>query len=243
MGRLRLTYVLALLLIGFGIAGCSDETTDPPDDNAHVHHHAQVLFFNAANSQPTTTLVIDGVGIAAREYDVLKENYVEVEAGSYTTQLTGNGLTDILAEKTFTFTEDEHYTLFAINNESDVVDAVLFQDDLTAPAADKAHIRLAHFIADAPAVKMAFAGSGTGPIFEGISFADNTEFFTPVPAGTYSIRVQDNAGGGGGGGGGGGSQGLVPDLDTTLEAGKIYTVVMQGELADDSGKLVLITHE
>lgn len=242
MAQFRYYLLGMLLLAGFGATGCSEDTTTDPSP-VHVHEHAGILFLNAATSQPMTMLVVDGVAIATREYDVIKENYAEIEAGSYKTLITRAGLTDALTEMDLTFEKDARYSLFAVTDADDEIDAVLFEDDLTEPAADKAHMRLAHLVADAPSVRMAFAASGQGAIVQDIEYKENSEFFQAVTPGTYDIRVQANSGGGGGGGGGGGTSGLVPDLSATIEAGKIYTVVFRGNLEDGTGELVLITHE
>ncbi len=96
-------------------------------------------------------------------------------------------------------------------------------DDLTAPAAGKAHVRFFHFSANAPAVDIAVTGGAV--LFANRSFNDqgtNTAAanFTPLNAGSYNLQVRVA-----------GTNTVVLSLPgVVLTEGKIYTVFAKGFL-------------
>jgi hypothetical protein len=107
-----------------------------------------------------------------------------------------------------------NYSVFAVNTVANLEPLVL-TDDLTRPAAGKAHVRFIHLSPDAPAVDIAVQG---GPVvFPNKSFKDYTPF-TPLPAGTYDLEVRLA----------GTDQVVLPLPGIMLEAGKIYTVFAKG---------------
>ena len=95
---------------------------------------------------------------------------------------------------------------------------LLIEDDLTAPAQGKAHVRFIHLSPDAPAVDITLT-NGT-VVFGNKAFKEFTAF-TPLDAGTYDLQVRVA-----------GTTTVALDLaGITLEAGKIYTVFAKGFLA------------
>ena len=121
-----------------------------------------------------------------------------------------------------TLEADRNYSVFAIDSVSKIK-AALVSDNLSVPAAGKAHVRFFHFSANAPAVDIAVTG---GPVlFPNRLFNDqstNAAYvnFTPVDAGTYNLEVRAA-----------GTNTVVLALpNITLTAGKIYTVFAKGFL-------------
>jgi len=98
------------------------------------------------------------------------------------------------------------------------IEAVLFSDDLTAPAAGKAHVRFIHMSADAPAVDVELDGGNV--VFPNVAFKQGTTF-TSLAAGSYDLEVRVA-----------GTQTVVLDLEPiTVDNGKIYTVFAKGLLS------------
>jgi hypothetical protein len=113
-----------------------------------------------------------------------------------------------------------NYSVFAIDSVAEIKAAVVM-DDLTTPAAGKAHVRFFHFSPNAPAVDIAVTG---GPVvFSNRMFNDQStnaslSNFTPLDAGTYNLEVRLA-----------GTNTVVLALpNVTLTAGKIYTVFAKG---------------
>lgn len=129
-------------------------------------------------------------------------------AGTKTTVIDA---TPTLAPRTF-------YSVFAIDKVANIAPLVLV-DDLTLPAAGKAHVRFVHLSPDAPAVDVAVANGGP-VVFGNKSFKDATAF-TPLPAGTYDLEVRLA----------GTSTVVLPLPGIKLAAGSIYTVYAKGLVA------------
>jgi hypothetical protein len=112
---------------------------------------------------------------------------------------------------------DKNYSVFAVNSVSNI-EPLLIEDDLTAPAQGKAHVRFIHLSPDAPAVDITLT-DGT-IVFGNRAFKDFTAF-TPLDAGTYDLQVRVA-----------GTTTVALDLPgITVESGKIYTVFAKGFLS------------
>jgi hypothetical protein len=106
------------------------------------------------------------------------------------------------------------YSVFAIDSVANL-DLLVLEDDLTAPASGKAHVRFVHLSPNAPAVDIALTGGGV--VFANKAFAESTPF-TPLDAGTYDLEVRLA----------GQMDPVLPLPGVTVEAGKIYTVFAKG---------------
>ena len=109
---------------------------------------------------------------------------------------------------------DKNYSVFAVNNVANI-EAIVLEDDLTAPASGKSHVRFLHLSPNAPAVDITLT-DGT-VVFGDYMFKENSAF-TPLDAGTYDLQVRLA-----------GTSTVVLDLPgIALTAGKIYTVFAKG---------------
>ena len=99
------------------------------------------------------------------------------------------------------------------------IEPLVLADDLSSPAAGKAHVRFVHLSPDAPAVDIGLAGGGA-VVFGNVSFK-GFEGFTPLDAGTYDLEVRLA----------GTNTVVLPLSGITLDDGKIYTVFAKGFLA------------
>ena len=126
------------------------------------------------------------------------------------------GTTTNVINADITFDGNKNYSLFAIDSVSKL-STLLTVDDLTAPAAGKAHVRFIHLSPDAPAVDIAVVG---GPVVFPNSSFKSVSTFTPLGAGTYNLEVRVA-----------GTTNVALTLPSiTLESGKIYTVYAKGFL-------------
>jgi hypothetical protein len=130
------------------------------------------------------------------------------------------GSTNYVIDATVDLKSNMNYSVFAIDSVAKIKAAVV-TDDLTAPAAGKAHVRFFHFSPNAPAVDIAVTG---GPVvFSNRMFNDQAtnnalQNFTPLDAGTYNLEVRLA-----------GTNTVVLSLPKVmLTAGKIYTVFAKG---------------
>jgi hypothetical protein len=99
------------------------------------------------------------------------------------------------------------------------VEAEIYRDDLTAPTAGQARVRIIHTSPDAPGADVEVVDGPT--LVQNLAFTEASPYLD-VPAGTYNLRLvipADNTV-------------VVPLPNTKLQAGTIYDVVATGRLAN-----------
>lgn len=198
-------FLTAILLV----SSCKKEET---------HSHANVLVAHASPDAPGVDLLVDDSkqNSAALTFPN-NTGYLQVETGTRNIKVNVIGTSTTVIEADLTLAKDMNYSVFAVDSVSKI-SAVVLTDDLTAPAAGKAHVRFVHLSPNAPAVDIAVASSGA-VVFGNKAFKEYTAF-TPLDAGTYNLDVRVA---------GTSTVALVlPAI--TLEAGKIYTVFAKGFL-------------
>ncbi|MFN4005981.1 MAG: DUF4397 domain-containing protein [Chitinophagaceae bacterium] len=216
------------------VASCNNDDATPAPAQAsvriiHASPDAPAVDVRVNGSLPSALTNVPFPGVS---------DYLTVNAGTTRIQVSPTGTTTNVIDATANLESNKAYSVFAINRVASI-GAALVTDDLTTPAAGKAHVRFFHFSPDAPAVDIVPQGSTTA-LFSNRSFNDqftNVSFqnFTPVDAGTVTLNVRVN-----------GSTTIalsVPNI--TLQAGKIYTIFARG-LLNGSGNQALnasiITH-
>lgn len=201
-----LKLMLPAALAGLMLISCSDEKK------------AMLKVTHASPDAPGVDLYVDDamVNTSALTYPN-STAYLEVTAGTRNIKVKAAGTSTTVINADVTFEADKDYSLFAANVLASI-EAVLWEDNLTAPASGKAHIRFLHLCSDAPAVDVALDGGAV--VFADYTFKEGSAF-TPLDAGAYDLEVRLA-----------GTSTVVLDLDpVTLEDGKIYTVFAKGLVA------------
>lgn len=180
--------------------------------------YAKVMVAHASPNAPAVDLLIDNTKINTTGLAFPSNTgYLTVEAGKRNIKVTASGTMTSVIAADLDFTKDKNYSIFAVDSLSKI-SALVLTDDLTAPAAGKAHVRFVHLSPNAPAVDVAVASSGA-VVFGNKKFKESTNY-TPLDAGDYNLDVRVA---------GTSTVALVlPKI--TLEAGKIYTVFAKGFL-------------
>lgn len=169
-------------------------------------------------------LLVDGAVAGTGLTFTNNTGYLEARAGQRNLKVNATGTMTSVIDTSAVFDADKYYSVFAADVVSSIV-AVVIEDDLSAPASGKAHVRFVHLSPDAPTVDITL-DDGT-VVFDNIAFKEYTPF-TPLDAGTYPLEVRDET-----------ATTTVLSLgDVTFEDGKIYTVFARG-LAAGSGNQAL----
>jgi hypothetical protein len=185
---------------------------------------ANVSVTHASPDAPGVDLLIDNtkVNTSALTYPS-STGYLKVVAGARNIKVNAAGTTTTVINADIPFVKDKNYSVYAVNLLSSI-NALLVEDDLTAPESGKAHIRFFHFSPDAPAVTVGYIdGTDFIPIFSDRTFENQTsatanQAFAPVDAGTYDVEVRLA-----------GTTTVVLSLPgIELDPGKIYTVFAKG---------------
>lgn len=206
------------------LAACSKSDVPAP---APAVDQGQVVFINAASHIAPTTLkfLVDNTQKASQDYGT-SSGYQAIPTGSRAVQVTAG--TQTALNQTITVEKNKNYTFVATPVAStSAVGGLLFADDLTAPAATKARIRvinLGQSLATPIRLAQATAVAGAGVIVSDVA-ANAASAFTEFIPGSYSLFISDNMNNslvvvGDGTGTGAGTK--------NYEAGKLYTVVVSG---------------
>jgi hypothetical protein len=213
MKRILLHSLSLLLLIGF-LTSCSKE------DDVMAPAMARVMVVHASPNAPAVDVRVNNTVALSNVAYPANSSYTSINAGSTNFKVSPTGSTNYVIDATVDLKSNMNYSVFAIDSVSKIKAAVVM-DDLTTPAAGKAHVRFFHFSPNAPAVDIAVTG---GPVvFSNRMFNDQStnvslSNFTPLDAGTYNLEVRLA-----------GTNTVVLSLpNVMLAAGKIYTVFAKG---------------
>ena len=197
-------------------------TSCDKDDDDDDTPKSQVMVVHASPNGPAVDVrVNNAVAISNLAYPS-NSNYTAVNSGATNLKVSPTGTMNYVIDANVTLAANTNYSVFAIDSVAKIKAAVV-TDNLTAPAAGKAHVRFFHFSPNAPAVDIAVTGGSV--LFPNRSFNDqgtNTSVinFTPLDAGTYNLEVRAS-----------GTNTVVLSLPgVVLTAGKIYTVFAKGFL-------------
>ncbi|MGG9971848.1 DUF4397 domain-containing protein [Ferruginibacter sp. SUN002] len=206
----RILFITSAILVAASLLFVSCEKDSPAQSN--------VLVVHASPNAPGVDLLVDN---SKKNSSALafpnNTGYLKVASGTRNIKVNVSGTATTVIEADLSLTKDASYTVFAVDSVSKI-SAVVLTDNLTAPAAGKAHVRFVHLSPNAPSVDVAVASSGA-VVFGNKAFKESTDF-TPLDAGTYNLDVRVA---------GTSTVALVlPAI--TLESGKIYTIFAKGFL-------------
>ena len=196
----------------------NDEGKTSVDLEAEVAGKSNLMVVHASPDAPSVDLYLDENKVNGDPLEFPNNTgYLQIDAGARKVAVNPAGSNTSVISDTLTFDPNKSYSLFAINVVASI-EAIATEDDLTPPAAGKAHIRFLHLSPDAPAVDIAVKGGPT--LFPNSKFKDVSDFL-PVDAASYDIEVRVA-----------GTNNVALELNgINLEAGKIYTVFAKGLLA------------
>lgn len=217
MYSIRKTVLTILVPALVAVVGCSDD--NPVASTSNPPTTARVVVVHASPNAPAVDIVVDDAAPAAVTGLAFPANtgYVELPAGTRNVKVNVANTTTTVINADLPLSAGKVYSVFAIDSVSSIEPLVL-EDDLTAPAAGKAHVRFVHLSPDAPAVDVAVTA---GPVVFGNVAFRGFQGFTPLDAGTYNLEVRVA----------GTATVALPLPGITLEAGKIYTVFARGFLS------------
>lgn len=180
---------------------------------------AKVRVVHASPDAPAVDVWVNGAKALTNVPFFTASDYLDLPGGSYDIQVVPTGVTTpvVIDAKGVKIEAGKAYTIAAVGKLAEIKPAI-FVDNLSAPAAGKAHVRVIHASPDAPAVDVKLASGAT--LIPGLAFPNASDYL-PVDAGSYDLQVTPA-----------GASAVVLDLKgTKLDAGKIYDVFAVGELA------------
>lgn len=190
---------------------------------------AKVRVVHASPDAPAVDVWVDGKKALTNVPFFAASDYLDLAAGSHDLKVVATGTTEpaVIDAKGITVEAGKAYTIAAVGKLAEIKPAI-FVDNLAAPAAGKAHVRVLHLSPDAPAVDVKVANGPT--LIPNLAFPKASDYL-PVDAGSYDLQVTPA----------GGSAVVLDLAGTKLEAGKIYDVFAVGELAKIRAELKVTT--
>jgi hypothetical protein len=208
--KTRNLLMAVLAMAAVTIVGCSDD-----DDNGlNSQPTSRVMVVHASPDAPGVDILVDGSTAVSGLLFAQSTGYVPLNAGDRLVKVRAVPTGDTVISATLPLLAGRDYTVFAINSVANI-EALVLEDDLSTPAAGKAHVRFVHLSPNAPAVDVAVTGGGV--LFGDATFRE-VQGFAPVDAGTYNLEVRLA----------GQSTVVLPLPGITLSAGTIYTVYARG---------------
>ncbi|HEY0680250.1 MAG TPA: DUF4397 domain-containing protein [Chitinophagaceae bacterium] len=207
----KMRLFLSAALSAIVLWGCDKDDDPIPQANVMVVH--------ASPNAPAVDIRVNNAVAKTNLAYPTNTGYLQVNAGATNLKVSPATTTTYVIDANVTLDANKNYSVFALDSVSKIKAAVVV-DDLTAPAAGKAHVRFFHLSPNAPAVDIAVTG---GPVvFGNRAFNDqataNYTAFTPLNAASYNLEVRVA-----------GTSTVVLSLpNIALQAGKIYTVFAKG---------------
>ncbi len=190
---------------------------------------ARVRVIHASPDAPAVDVFVDGNAVLTNVAFPAISQYLTLPAGAHTVAVApaGQGAGAAVITANPTLAADGAYTVAAVGTLANIRGEI-YNDNLAAPAAGKAHVRVIHASPDAPAVAVKVASGPT--LISSLAFPNASDYL-PVDAGTYNLQVTPA-----------GANDVVIDLpNTTLTAGTIYDVVAVGQLANIRAEVATFT--
>jgi len=207
-------------------SSCDDDDTEAPQQGKVLISHA------AATSGVRVKALVNDREVSQLNYGQTS-SYINVNTGAATLKVNVASSNQTILSPALTIEKDKAYSAFAYSPTSALgsAAALVVPDDLTAPPAGKAKIRLVHLGVDAPTPVSLSSPSptvGTTDIVANVAFGTASPFVELNP-GPYNLAISTGSGIGGvvrlsvGDG-----TGNSPNTTRNYVAGKIYTVLVRG---------------
>jgi hypothetical protein len=211
IAKINLAVVLMVSLFSFSACSEDDESIAPVNP---IEQYSKVMAVHASPDAPGVDLYVDN-GLAGTNLEFPNSTgYLEVTSGTRNVKVNVTGTETTVIEANLPLEANKNYTVFAIDEVANLMPLVV-EDNLSAPASGKAHVRFFHLSPDAPAVDITLT-DGT-VVIGNTSFMEYTQFL-PLDAAMYDLQVRVA-----------GTDTVVLELEgLSLMDGKIYTVFAKG---------------
>lgn len=209
MRRRLLTVSTALGVAGIAVAG----TAGAPASAASA---AMVRVAHFSPNAPNVDVYVNGDKTLSNVAFRTVSKYLQVPAGEYRFQVRPAGAaasSTAVIDASSRLSSGRAVTVAAVGALANL-SAKIYTDDLSAPAAGQAKVRVIHAAPAVPAVDVGVAGGPT--LFRGATFPNATAY-APVPAGSYPLQVRAA-----------GTQNALLSATQAVQAGSIYTIAAVG---------------
>ncbi|HAO07120.1 MAG TPA: hypothetical protein DCQ50_09040 [Chryseobacterium sp.] len=217
----KLFFLATMMLSLAATTGCDkDDDNTPP-----AKKYGKIAVLNGAFGVDSINFFIENKKVNAKLIGYSDSlNYVEILAGEPSVEIKGKD-DKSLSKKSIKTSESSNYSLLVTNStDGKTFETIQVTDDLTAPAENKAKIRLVHL---SPDVNKLNLETGDTKVFENAAYKAATTY-KEINAQKTTFKIVDSES----------KATLATITDLELSKGKIYTVWLSGlkETADDKKK-------
>lgn len=213
----KLGSILCCIALVMLLASCLD------DDNAQPQPIpvAYVSIYHESPNAPQLDVFVDNRPINTLEFTDYTD-YLNFYTGDRNFKINPFNASNALVDTTINFVDGAFYSLFIVNNISNV-ETLVVRDSASTPASGKAKVRFINLSPDAPALDVT-PGENETPLFASQSFKQPSAF-TEVNAENSSFDVKAT----------GNTDVLVSVSDINLQPGRFYTIITRGFVNPPSG--------
>nr|WP_121269947.1 DUF4397 domain-containing protein [Pedobacter schmidteae] len=202
---------IAVLTVSVVVTACSKDRIEP-------QQVAGLSIIMAYPDTSTLDFIIDQTRVnnaKGLNYNA-KIDYLNLFPGNRTLGITKRNSNKFLMNQNFNLVSGIGYSVFVLDTvKTNTKRFLLTEDDLSAPAADKAKIRFINLSKDAPALSLKIRGKETN-LFTDKAFYEYTTFSAVDPG--ESVTFDINAG----------ATAKASLANVKIEKGKIYTIYAKG---------------
>jgi hypothetical protein len=228
--KVKLGLLVTMLLLA---AACSSEpkqtqpvtsksdsgtSTAPPAKEVEQRDNALVRVINAAPGSGSFDIFADDQKLFESVAFKSVTPYRELKDGlhSFRVRQVGQSTAPPIAENSEGLSGGKHYTIMVMPGNNDKTTLNVVNDNITAPPADKAQVRVIHASPDAGEVDIV-EKQGNKKLFSGVNFEKETRYMDVDPMKT-TLEVRRE----------GQEQPIVTVPNANFEKGKFYTIVVTG---------------
>ena len=194
-------------------------TTAPPSKEVAERDAALVRVVNAIPAQAPDIYADDLKAFSGVQYKEITP-YKELRDNEVTFKVQLAGSPEAADQEQELLMDGRHYTVFAMPGakKDDPANLKVLADELVAPDPGKAKVRVVNTSPDAPNVDLMVAGQ-KDPVVSGVGSQDHTGYKEIDPL-MGKITLRDDQ-----------KKQVIANVDTTMESGKLYTVIVVGKTA------------
>lgn len=204
--------VAVMIVAAAGLSSCLNDSEMP-----EMTPIAYVSFYHGSPQTDQLTITVDNRVYNTNPFRFGNYfDYGNFFTGSRNFSFRNPGASSSLLDTLVTLKASETYSVFLVDREASFK-PIIVVDTLENPGPGKALVRLAHLSPDAPAVNL-MVNAAVQPFIGGQAFGQISDY-KAIDAGTLNLAIREASPGG---------ADLVVANGTTLQAGRIYTVVIRG---------------
>lgn len=187
-----------------------DKNNDPNSTSGK----AQVRITNAVEGSASQELYLDGnkLSTSAVAYGS-SSDYLQTNTGDRQAQFRNAGSADVNTAFSVKLENGKHYSVYYAGNAS-AKSSLVTEDDMSAPSSGKAKVRFVH-LAAAVSNSVDFGLGATNKLFTNVAYKAASVYKEVEASSHFFLYLA-------------GSADVKLDMNTTIQAGKIYTIYVSG---------------